>query len=100
MTLFQQLGVDLKYLSITKPKHGLRTWWLLGFTIAFDIPMYDLSSAEASKVHESGTHAGTSYMRFIEGCCRSCDNLKNLGCSEHSPLIKEYPSHIETFVSP
>lgn len=60
MTLFQQLGIDLKYLSISKPKHCLRTWWLLGFTIAFDIPVYDLSSAEASKVHEPGTHAGKS----------------------------------------
>lgn len=48
MTLFQQFGIDLEYLRISKPKHALWTWQLLIFTIAFDLSRYDLPSNEAS----------------------------------------------------
>lgn len=42
------------------------------------------------------TQAGTSYLKFMEDCCRSHGNRKELSFSEHSPLIKEkYLSHIK-----
>lgn len=96
MTLFQQFGIDLEYLRICKTKHGLWTWQLLIFTIAFDLPGYDVPSAEASSVQESRINPSRNKLPGIHGRLLQIPwQSEETGFfSEHSPLIKEkYLSH-------
>lgn len=67
MTVFQQFGIDLEYLRISEPKHASWTWQLLIFTIAFDLPRYDLPSAEASSVQEPGINPSRNKLPGIHG---------------------------------